>query len=249
LRKLLRYRGVYPQPGQFGSDAGKITYGGPGGVVSVRTWQAGVPDIIGAVKALRYAGIVTVAALVGVVACTSERPVKHVAKDTSHRKSAPDFALKDANGKVVHLADYKGKVVLLDFWATWCGPCKIEIPWFQEFQRKYKDRGFEVLGVSMDDDGWKSVMPFVQEKKINYRIVMGDDKTGDQFGGLEALPTTFVIDRNGRIASVHVGLTNKKDFSDAIEELLEDPVGGISAGVALNGADGAAVDHRAGSHS
>ena len=206
---------------------------------------------------LRYAAIAGVAVLLGVVACSPSHPPRPVAKKANNRKAAPNFSLKDASGKVVQLADYKGKVVLLDFWATWCGPCKIEIPWFTEFERKYKDRGFEVLGVSMDDDGWKSVNPFVQEKKINYRIVMGDDKTGDQFGGLEALPTTFVIDRYGRIASVHVGLTNKKDFSDAIEELLEDPVqpaGGVSVGFVAGGnerggPDGSDADHRAGSHS
>ncbi len=201
---------------------------------------------------LRYAAIAGVAALLGIVACSPSRPSRPLARKASNRKPAPNFVLKDASGKVVQLADYKGKVVLLDFWATWCGPCKIEIPWFTEFERKYKDRGFEVLGVSMDDDGWKSVTPFVQEKKINYRIVMGDDKTGDQFGGLEALPTTFVIDRYGRIASVHVGLTNKKDFSDAIEELLEDPVqpaGSLSVGFNRGGSDGADADHRAGSHS
>ncbi len=124
---------------------------------------------------------------------------------------------------MVHLADYRGKVVLLDFWATWCGPCTIEIPWFTEFQRKYKDRGFEVLGVSMDEDGWKAITPFVTQRKVNYRIVLGDDKTGDQYGGLEALPTTFVIDRDGRIAAVHVGLAGKKDFEDAIETLLQAP--------------------------
>ena len=76
-------------------------------------------------------------------------------KADKDRKAAPDFALKDADGKVVHLSDYRGKVVLLDFWATWCGPCKIEIPWFMEMQRKNKDRGFEVLGVAMDDEGWE----------------------------------------------------------------------------------------------
>src|SRR5207248_1018060 len=144
-------------------------------------------------------------------------------KNDKDRKQAPDFALKDANGKVVHLSDYKGKIVLLDFWATWCGPCQIEIPWFIEFQRKNKDRGFEVLGVSMDDDGWDAVKPFMTEKKINYRIVLGDEKTSDQYGGVEALPTTFIIDREGRIASVHVGLSSRKDFEDAIEKLLETP--------------------------
>lgn len=198
---------------------------------------------------LRIAGIVAAAALVGLVACQSEKPVPTRAsvKDVDKRKAAPDFALKDANGKLIHLADYKGKVVLLDFWATWCGPCKVEIPWFTEFQRKYKDRGFEVLGVSMDDDGWKSINPYVAKSKINYRVVLGDDKTGDQYGGLEALPTTFVIDRAGRIAAVHVGLTDKRIFEDAIENLLQAPA---SAGsVSTVSTDGPDAHRGAGSHS
>jgi peroxiredoxin len=196
---------------------------------------------------LRLAGIAIVAGILGLVACSPERPVKQVVRDDNQRKHAPDFALKDANGKLVHLADYQGKVVLLDFWATWCGPCQEEIPWFTEFQRKYKDRGFEVVGVSMDDDGWKAINPFVARKKINYRVVLGDDKTGDQYGGLEALPTTFVIDRNGRIASVHVGLAGKKDFEDAIEQLLQAPA--VPAGNSAVSANGADADHRAGTHS
>jgi cytochrome c biogenesis protein CcmG/thiol:disulfide interchange protein DsbE len=155
-------------------------------------------------------------------------PARNPVKDTRDRKHAPEFALKDAHGTLVHLSDYRGKVVLLDFWATWCGPCGIEIPWFREFERKYKDRGFEVLGVSMDDDGWKAINPFVAAEKINYRIVLGDDLTGDQYGGVEALPTTFVIDRDGRIASVHVGLTSRKEFEDAIEKLLEAAPGAAS---------------------
>jgi peroxiredoxin len=181
---------------------------------------------------LRLAAITGVAAILGMVACSPTPPSRPVVKEENQRKHAPDFALKDATGKLVHLADYKGKVVLLDFWATWCGPCNIEIPWFMDFQQKYKDRGFEVLGVSMDDDGWKAINPFVSRKKINYRILLGDDATGDLYGGLEALPTTFVIDRNGRVASVHVGIVNKKDFEDAIEKLLQAPAptGGVNAG-------------------
>lgn len=195
---------------------------------------------------IRAALIGIVALGVGTMACQSQEPTRKAVKDDKDRKMAPAFELKDSTGKVVKLADYRGKVVLLDFWATWCGPCAIEIPWFEDFQRKYKDRGFEVLGISMDDDGWKAINPFVAEKKINYRIVLGDDKTGDQYGGVEALPTTFVIDREGRIASVHVGLTGKKDFEDAIEKLLEAPAGKAAdarpAGGGAGSADGARAE-------
>jgi peroxiredoxin len=164
--------------------------------------------------------ITGIAVMLGTIGWPDKTAVGHPLKDAKSRKPAPDFELKDVNGKVVHLSDYKGKVVLLDFWATWCEPCGVEIPWFTDFQRKYKDRGFTVLGVSMDDGGWKDVKPFVAERKINYQVVMGDDKTSDQYGDVEALPTTFVIDRDGRIASVHVGLTDKKEFDDAIQKLL-----------------------------
>ena len=155
-----------------------------------------------------------------------EPAARAAVKEETDRKKAPDFDLKEASGKVVHLSDFKGKVVLLDFWATWCGPCNIEIPWFTDFERRYKDRGFEVLGISMDDDGWKAINPFVAEKKINYRILLGNDQTADLYGSVEALPTTFVIDRDGRIASVHVGLSGRKEFEDAIEKLLDTPAPG-----------------------
>jgi cytochrome c biogenesis protein CcmG/thiol:disulfide interchange protein DsbE len=150
-------------------------------------------------------------------------------KPDKDRKPAPDFTLKDADGKVVKLSDYKGKVVLLDFWATWCAPCKIEIPWFMDIQRKVKDRGFEVLGVAMDDEGWEVVKPFAARMAINYRLVIGNDMTAQAYGGVDALPTTFLIDRNGKIAAVHVGLASKKEFEDGIEQLLNDPApeGGI----------------------
>ncbi len=164
--------------------------------------------------------ITGIAVTLGTIGWPTNEPPRKPLKADKDRKKAFDFQLKDASGKVVHLSDYKGKVVLLDFWATWCGPCGIEIPWFTDFQRKYKDRGFTVLGVSMDDGGWKDVKPFVAENKINYQIVMGDDKTSDMYGDVEALPTTFVIDREGRIASVHVGLVDKKEFDDVIQKLL-----------------------------
>ena len=161
--------------------------------------------------------------------CGSEpRSVKaaNAVKAEKDRKPAPEFALKDANGKTVHLEEYKGKVVLLDFFATWCGPCKIEIPWFMEFERNYKDKGFSVLGVSMDDEGWEVVKPFLADLGVNYRVVIGNDATAQIYGGVDALPTTFLIDRNGRIAAIHIGLASKKVFEDGIQQLLQDP-GGI----------------------
>jgi len=140
----------------------------------------------------------------------------------SSAKPAPEFSLKDANGQTVRLADYRGKVVLLDFWATWCGPCKIEIPWFMEFEKEFKDQGFAVLGVSMDEDGWSAIKPYVQNMKMNYRVLLGNDAISTAYGGLDSLPTTLLIDREGGIASTHVGVSmGKEEFKDAIVKLLE----------------------------
>jgi peroxiredoxin len=177
------------------------------------------------VRSIRILLIILTAALVGWIfyGRSSPRPVQAAGvKPGKDRHDAPDFALKDAAGKVVHLSDYKGKVVLLDFWATWCGPCRIEIPWFTEMQRKYKDEGFAVLGVSMDDEGWEVVKPFLSQAGVNYRVVIGNDETAQMYGGVDALPTTFLIDRDGKIAAVHIALTDKKDFEDGVEQLLEE---------------------------
>ena len=135
---------------------------------------------------------------------------------------APDFTLTDSAGSPVKLSAYKGKVVLLDFWATWCGGCKVEIPWYMEFQNKYKDKGLSVVGVSMDEDGWKSVKPFLAENKINYPIVIGNSDLGGQFG-VSGLPLTLLIDRNGKIADSHAGMVDKDAFEREIQSLLKDP--------------------------
>lgn len=172
----------------------------------------------------RILPILAAAVILG--ACSSgPATVKAAAvKDGKDRKPAPEFSLKDSNGKTVSLSEYKGKVVLLDFWATWCGPCKIEIPWFIEFEQQYKDKGFAVLGVSMDEDGWTAVKPYIQDKKVNYRVAVGNDQVGQLYGGLDALPTTFLIDRSGRIAKVHIGLETGKDgFQSEINNLLAEP--------------------------
>ena len=144
-------------------------------------------------------------------------------KPGGERKAAPAFALKDVNGATVTLADFKGQVVLINFWATWCGPCKVEIPWFIEFQQKYKDRDFSVLGISMDEDGWKSVKPYLVEHKLNYRVVIGGETLTDLYGGIDSLPTSFIVDRTGRLAATHIGLADKSEYQNEIIKLLEDP--------------------------
>ncbi len=148
-------------------------------------------------------------------ACSSPRAAVKAA-----RKPAPPFSLKDSNGRTVQLSDYKGKVVLLNFWATWCGPCRMEIPSLIEFERKYKDRGFAVLGISMDEDGWDAVKPFVAEMEVNYRVVLGDEQVAQAYDGVDSLPTSFIIDRQGNIAAVHFGFVSQSTYEKDLRELL-----------------------------
>ena len=162
-------------------------------------------------------------AAVALFASCSEKPSTHASASTKsdNRKMAPDFTLTDANGNSVKLSDYRGKVVLLNFWATWCGPCALEIPWFVEFEQQYKSKGLEVIGISMDEDGWKVVKPYIQERKVNYRVLLGNDTVSQLYGGVESLPTTFIIDRDGKFAfSPHVGLAEKNEYLSEIQSLL-----------------------------
>jgi cytochrome c biogenesis protein CcmG/thiol:disulfide interchange protein DsbE len=166
--------------------------------------------------------LIAVALLATLAACSSSRSVS-ASKDAgnaSETKPGGKDLKPDPDGKKVKLSDFKGKVVLLDFWATWCGPCKIEIPWFIEFQRKYKDQGFTVVGVSMDEGGWPEVRPFLDQMKMNYPILLGNDEITAPFGGIEVLPTTLIIDKQGRIFAMHKGLTSKDEFENAIKGLL-----------------------------
>ena len=130
------------------------------------------------------------------------------------RKAAPDFVLEDASGKTAKLEEYRGKVVLLDFWATWCTGCKKEIPWFSEFQKTYGPKGFAVVGVSMDEDGWKVLRPFLAEHQIPYRMLLGDEATSKRYG-IESLPDTFLIDRKGKIAAAYKAVLVDKDNVEA----------------------------------
>ena len=137
----------------------------------------------------------------------------------SARKTAPGFTLTDAKGAKVRLSDYRGRVVLLDFWATWCHGCKTEIPWYMEFESKYKDKGLAVIGVSMDGDGWKSVKPFVAEKKMNYAVVIGSDGLAKKYD-VTNMPVTLLIDRDGKIADSHAGVVDCVVWEQEIRQLL-----------------------------
>jgi peroxiredoxin len=135
--------------------------------------------------------------------------------------SAPEFSLAAVGGGSKSLADYKGKVVMLNFWATWCGPCKREIPDFIAMQDAYRDKGFEIVGVSLDDPtAMSQVAQFAEQQGINYDIVYGDGNIAKAYGGVQSIPTTFLINREGEIVSSQVGLQPKEAWETAIEALL-----------------------------
>ena len=143
--------------------------------------------------------------------------------------SLPGTVMKDLNDRDVTLAQYKGQVVLVNFWATWCAPCKIEIPWMIEFQKKYSSRGFTILGVSMDEDGKKAINPFLEKERfdvdgqkeaMNYPILLGNDSIADKFGSIMGLPTSMLFSRDGKKVKTIVGLVNHDDIAKAIEDLL-----------------------------
>jgi len=135
--------------------------------------------------------------------------------------AAPNFALKTADGKTVELKKLSGKVVVVNFWATWCGPCRLEIPWFVELQETYRDQGFRIVGISVDDPP-EALPPFAKQFKINYPIVVGLDREDVQkaYGPIFGVPITFVIGRNGRICKKHVGPASKQQFESEIKSLL-----------------------------
>ena len=142
-------------------------------------------------------------------------------------KPAPAFSLVTLQGKKVSLADYKGKAVLVNFWATWCAPCKLEMPWFEAFRKQYGPQGFEILGIDADPDVGKDVIAKTAAKTgVSYPILIGDDKATNAYGGIDYLPTSFFIDRNGVVQEETAGLASKDEVEAHIKKIVASGAGG-----------------------
>jgi len=134
---------------------------------------------------------------------------------------APDFTLESLDGKNLRLSDLRGKAVLLNFWATWCGPCKIETPWLVELQNQYGAQGLQVVGIAMDDSGKEDIAKFAKDMGMNYPVLLGQEAVGDAYGGVPALPETFFIGRDGKIVDKIIGLKGKGEIEDSIKKALD----------------------------
>jgi peroxiredoxin len=171
---------------------------------------------------MKISSVTTALVLISTVVSTAaDQPtIRAALNPAGERQPAPGFALKDASGKTVKLQDYRGKVVLLDFWATWCTGCKKELPLFSELQKTYGAKGLAVVGVSLDEGGWSVLQPFVEHANVSYRMVLGDDSTARKYG-IENMPDTFLIDRKGRLAAAYrAGIVNQEDIEANIKTLL-----------------------------
>ena len=133
---------------------------------------------------------------------------------------APDFELPALDGKNLKLSDLRGKAVLLNFWATYCGPCKIEMPWFVELQKQYGPQGFQIVGVAMDDASTKDIADFAKEMGVNYPVLIGKESVGDAYGGVQFLPENFYIDRNGKLVARAFGLKSRSEIEDEIKAII-----------------------------
>jgi peroxiredoxin len=142
------------------------------------------------------------------------------ASDSLTGQLAPNFTLQTLEGKTVHLSDYRGRAVVLNFWATWCAPCKIEMPWFVDLQNQYGPKGLQLLGVAMDDASPSDIADFAKEMGVNYPILVGKEAVGQSYGGVPFMPETFYIDRNGKIVDSAFGLKGKGEIEDDIKKIV-----------------------------
>lgn len=140
-------------------------------------------------------------------------------------QAAPDFTLQSLEGKTVHLSDYRGKAVVLNFWATWCAPCKVEMPWFVELQKKYGAEGLQLVGVAMDDATPKEIADFAKEMGVNYPILIGKEAVGKAYGGVPFMPETFYINRGGKIVENAFGLKSRSEIEDNMKKIIASAAG------------------------
>src|SRR3984893_12679956 len=176
----------------------------------------------------KLASIISIAVLLCLFGC-GQGTQRQSAKKSGGAAPEASLQIPTREGSTASIDQYKGKVVLVNFWATWCAPCRIEIPWLIEFNQKYGPKGLVILGVAMDDEGKKTVQPWVasksfdvngQQAKMDYPILLGNDKIADKFGGILGLPTSMLYSRDGRKIKTIVGLINYQDLSKALENQL-----------------------------
>jgi peroxiredoxin len=185
----------------------------PGGVSIMKT------------KAIIIAGV-TIALAIFIYGAARRSPVRSSpasigAMDKSAIRAAPEFELKTLDGRAVKLSDFRGKPVVVNFWATYCGPCRVEMPWLIDLYKQYRSQGLEIVGVSMDDDGEQQrVADFVREIGANYTILLGNHTVGDAYGGARFLPQTFFINRDGQITGSATGMKSKSELAGLIQKLV-----------------------------
>jgi peroxiredoxin len=171
--------------------------------------------------------LIVVAMVISVMLVFGIRRVHHtqgIPPGKLQGQPAPDFTLNTPDGKAMKLSDFHGKAVLLNFWATWCEPCKVEMPWFVDLQKKYGPQGLQVIGVAMDDAGPNVIQSFAQKLGVNYPILVGKEEVGAAYGGIEYLPSTFYITRDGKVIDHVFGLASRSEIEANIEKALSQQV-------------------------
>jgi len=181
-------------------------------------------------KKVLHSGLIILVPLViwasGCGAKTEREEIGEFEEEVSTEKewgNAPDFTLPRLEGNSLTLSDFKGKVIILDFWATWCPPCRVEIPDFVELYKNYKDEGLVIIGVSLDRGDSRAVKQFSENYEINYPIVLGNFNITEDYGGIRGIPTTFIIDSEGNIREKYIGYQPRATFEEAVKRLLEIP--------------------------
>ncbi len=215
-------------------NAGLGSEGAPGTLSSVTCAACGAAfqpsDVAGSALAPPARGTRNPLALVVVAAVAAAMLYfgMHMSRRSGESQSlimkaspAPDFTLESLDGKNLRLSDLRGKAVLLNFWATWCGPCKIETPWLVELQNQYGAQGLQVVGIAMDDSGKDDIAKFAKDMGVNYPVLLGKEAVGDAYGGVPALPESFFIGRDGKIVDKIIGLKGKGEIEDSIRKALD----------------------------